>query len=185
MRVNRDWDHPPKFCDSCKHAYAPKTASCAHCGSSFSIPTGTQIKCKENGWDLPKRCESCRELFRHKPFKTVRETTWTGATVFRTYNSVGQLIGESKDEKGFFGDERRVHRAPTGKKTGTTKEKTDWLGNRYRETRAPDGSVKSTSRERTDWLGNKYTESRGGSSDTKHTTKTKTSWWGKKYRETQ
>jgi hypothetical protein len=72
--AHRDWDHPPKYCDSCKQSFAPVDTSCEHCGKGFTIPTGTQIKCKEKGWDLPKRCEDCRELFRHKLFKTVRET---------------------------------------------------------------------------------------------------------------
>lgn len=185
IRTHRDWDTPPKFCDSCKRTFAPQDASCEHCAKSFTIPTGTQIRCKEKGWDLPKRCEDCRELFRHKPFKTIRETDWLGNTVFKTYNSLGKLIGESRDEKGFWGDERRRHRIGMGNTTGLTREKKDWQGNPYRETRGLDGQVKSTSRERTDWLGNDYTESTGGSSSTQHKTSTETSWTGRKYRKTE
>jgi hypothetical protein len=185
IRANRDWDHPPKLCPECRQTYAPKDASCLHCGTSFTIYAGIQIKCQKNGWDLPKHCGDCRELFRHKPFKTVRETNWAGNTMFRTYNSIGQLISESRDETGFFGDKRRVHRSETGEHTGVTREKVNWLGNHYKETTGPDGMVKSTSRERTNWLGNKYTESTGGSSGTKHITRSKTSWTGKKYRETE
>ena len=70
IRIHRGWQTPPRFCDSCKLRYAPKNASCVHCGNSFDISTGTQVKCKEQGWDIPKRCEACRELFKHKPFRT-------------------------------------------------------------------------------------------------------------------
>jgi hypothetical protein len=184
IRVHRDWDHPPKFCVACKKAYVPQTASCSHCGKSFTISTGIQIKCRENGWDLPKRCDDCRELFRHKPFETVRETGWLGNTVFRTYNSIGQLIGESRDEMGFLGDKRRVHYSSTGKMTGVTSEETDLLGSPYRETTGADGRVKSTSRERTDLLG-KYTERTGGTSGIMHRTRTIISWIGQKIRKTE
>jgi hypothetical protein len=163
----------------------PKDATCDHCSNTFTIPTATQIRRDEQGWDLPKRCEECRELFRHKPFKTQRETGFWGNTVFRTYNSLGQLLSESRDEVGFWGDERRRHRSATGETTGMTRERTDFWGNEYRETRAPDGTVKSTSRERSDFFGNPYTESAGGTSSTKHKTRSKTSFWGKKYRQTE
>lgn len=144
------------------------------------------MKCEKSGWELPKRCDECRELFRHKPFNTMRETDVLGSVVFRMYNSLGQLIGESRDETGFFGDKKRVHVSGGGKTTGVTRERTDLLGSRYRETTGPNGEVKSTSRERTDLLGNKYTESTGGTSNTKHETRTKTSWWtGAKHRETE
>ena len=139
--VNRDWDSPPRYCDECKERYAAAEATCEHCSKSFTIPTGTQIKCKEKGWDLPKRCEACRELFRHKPFKTHRETDFWGKTVFRTYNGIGQLIAESRDEVGFFGDERRRHRSATGETTGVTRERTDSWENKYRETRDAAGGV--------------------------------------------
>lgn len=189
IRANSDWDHPPKFCDGCKHEFAPKSAECEHCNATFTIPMGTQINCKEHGWDLPKRCPECREKFRHKPFKTVREQTFLGKTVYRTYNSIGQLIAESTDEKTFWaGTEQRRHRSPTGNTIGITREqKRFWTGNPYLETARTDGTVKSTSEEKKHWLTNKpYTESTGGTSNTTHETRTKKSWWsGKKYRETE
>jgi hypothetical protein len=185
MKVNRDWTNPPKFCDTCKQAYSSKAVACSHCGNSFTISAGTQINCKQNDWDLPKRCDECRELFRHKPFKTVKETGLLGGISFKTYNSKGQFIGESRDETGLVGDERRVHRSKTGKTVGVTRERTDLFGGSYRETTGPDGSVKSTSRERTGLFGDKYTESTGGSSGTKHITRTVISWFGKKFRETK
>ena len=181
----RDWERPPKFCSRCKTAHSPIDASCSHCGASFTISTGTQIQCKKQGWELPKRCEICRQLFKHKPFKTVRETTLTGSPIFRTYNSLGQLIGESTDGKGLFGDERRVHRSHTGKPTGVTRKVKSAFGTQYNETRGTDGRVKSTSRERTGILGDKYTESTGGTSGIKHVTRTVISWFGKKFRKTE
>lgn len=185
IKANRDWDTPPKFCKSCKDSTAPKDVSCDHCGNSFTIPVGTQIKCKQSGWDLPKKCPDCRELFKHKPFKTVREETFFGNIVFRTYNSVGQLISESKDEKTFFGNDRRRHTSQTGKTTGFTREKETFFGTPYRETTRTDGSVKSQSREKTSFFGNKYSESQGGSSNSTHKTTTETTWTGKKYRKTE
>ncbi len=181
IRVHRDWQTPPRSCDSCKRTYSSKIANCAHCDKSFDISMGIQVKCKEKGWDLPKRCEDCRELFKHKPFRTERTKNFFGKTIFKTYNSIGQLIGESKDETGFFGDERRRHKSGTGKTTGITRDKADFFGNEYRETTGPAGKVKSHARNKTDFFGNEYTESTGGSSSTKHTTRTKTSFFGKEY----
>jgi len=185
INARREWEHPPKFCPRCKASYPPRNESCGHCGSSFTISTGTQIQCLKQGWDMPKRCEKCRELFKHKPFKTVRETTLTGSPVFRTYNSIGQLIGESIDGKGFFGDERRVHRSHTGKMTGVTRNATSLLGTKYKETRDSSGKVKSTEREQTGIIGDKYTESTGATSGTKHVTRTVKTWFGKMFRKTE
>jgi hypothetical protein len=153
---------------------------------AFTIPTGTRIRCKEKGWELPKRCEVCRKLFRHKPFRTEREMDLLGGVVFRTYNSVGQLIGESRDETGLLGDKKRVHRSSrSGKAVATTRDEVGILGDRYRETSGPDGTTKSRSRERTGLLGDKYTESTGGTSQTRHITRTVVSWVGRKLRKTE
>jgi hypothetical protein len=161
IRANRDWEHPPKYCSECKSRFAAKCATCDHCGDSFTIKTGLQIKCHENGWELPRKCERCRELFRHKPFKTVREDDFLGGVVFRTYNSLGELISESRDEKAFL-DERRRHTSRVGKTVGFTRDR-EFLGMEYRQTTRPDGSVKSRSTEE-EFLGDKYTRSEGGSS---------------------
>ena len=185
IHAHHDWDYPPVFCKECKEAHPPINASCSHCGINFSISTGAQINCLKNGWDLPKRCNDCRELFKHKPFQTVKEQDLLGNIVFRTYNSRGQIISETRDEVGFFGDNRRAHYSKTGKQIGITRDKTDIIGNPYRETTGLDGKIKSTSKERTDLLGNKFTESTGGTSETKHITRSQTSWTGKKYRETK
>ena len=186
MKVCRDWDRPPQFCPSCKQANPPKDVSCSHCGTSFTISASTQIQCRKNGWDLPKRCHDCRELFKHKPFKTIRETGVLGDVVYRTYNSLDQLIGESREVKELFGDKRREHQSRTGRSTGVTRERIGLLpGDRYKETTGPNGQTKSTSREREDLLGGKYTESVGGASKTEHKTRTRTDLTGKKYRETE
>ncbi|MBU4510947.1 hypothetical protein KJ830_07875, partial [bacterium] len=185
MWANRDWDSPPKFCKNCKSSNAPKDVTCDHCGKGFIIPVGTQIKCKQSGWELPRKCPDCRELFSHKPFNTVQEKTIFGNIIYRTYNSLGQLISESRDEKTFFGNEQRQHTSQAGKTIGVTQEKKTIFGTPYRETTRTDGSVKSRSREKTSFLGKKYTESEGGSSHTTHKTTTETTWTGKKYRKTE
>jgi hypothetical protein len=183
--ANRDWDFPPNFCKNCKSLYAPKNATCDHCGKGFAISVGIQIRCKQNGWELPRKCPDCRELFKHKPFNTVREKTILGNNVYRTYNSLGQLIAESRDEKTFYGNEQRRHTSQAGKTVGVTQEKKSFLGAPYRETTRTDGSVKSRSKEKTSFFGKKYTESEGGSSHTTHSTTTETTWTGKKYRKTE
>jgi hypothetical protein len=159
--------------------------ACSHCGATFTVGTGTQINCNQKGWELPKRCENCRELFRHKPFRTIKETDFFANPVFRTFNSLGQLISESRDETGILGDERRRHSSRFGKTVGITRDRTDFLGNPYRETTGPDGGVKSRSREGTGIFGDKYTESSGGSSNTKHVTRPKKDVFGNEYRETE
>ena len=143
IHVCTDWANPPRFCKDCKAAYAPKHAACEHCSKSFTILTGMQIRCKQNGWELPRKCRDCRELFKHKPFKTIKESTAFGSTVYRTYNSLGQLISESRDEKTVFGNERRRHTSNTGKTTGFTRNEKTIFGAPYRETRRADGSLKS------------------------------------------
>jgi hypothetical protein len=84
-------------CKDCKASLPTRSASCAHCGRSFEIKSGTRIKCKVNGWEEPKRCPKCKELFKHQPFKTRREETPLGV-VFRTYNARGDLVRESVEE---------------------------------------------------------------------------------------
>jgi hypothetical protein len=178
-------DHNSKYCDTCRSSHAPQDAICNHCGKGFVVPPGTQIKCKQSGWDLPKKCSDCRELFKHKPFKTVKETRILGSAVFRTYNSLGQLISESRDEKAIFGNDRRRHTNPIGNTTGFTRNKETVFGTPYRETTRPDGSVKSRSTEKTSIFGTKYTESTGGSSQATHKTTSEKTWWGKMFRKTE
>lgn len=199
IRANRDWDRPPKYCKECKERFPAAEMKCEHCGDRFTVSTSFQLKCKKNEWELPRKCDDCRELFRHKPFKTVRETTMFGRTIFRTYNSKDQLISESEDQKDFWGNEYRQHSNPEAtnvfgqaKKTGTTHSKKTMWDQPYRETRREDGAVKSTSEKKADFWGNKYTESTGGASNAKHTTQSKESSIGKllgskwaKWRETK
>lgn len=185
IRIHIDWDNPPKICDKCKRDYySPKTAICAHCGKGFTISTGLQLKCEENGWDLPKRCDDCRELFRHKPFRTQKETDMLGNVVFRIYNNRGVLISESRDYEGLL-DKKRIHYGRKGKIVAETRRREDVLGNRYRETTTRKGERKSISRDYKDVLGNEYTDSVGGTSKTKHRTWRRISWLGRKYSETE
>jgi len=60
MKVHRGWDHPPRSHKECLAAYTPKQVSCSQCGKGFTMSTATQLRCKENGWDLPRRCEECK-----------------------------------------------------------------------------------------------------------------------------
>jgi hypothetical protein len=186
IHANRDWDKPPKFCKTCREAYPPRSGTCEHCSASFAISTGLQLKCKDHGWELPRKCPSCRELFKQKPFRTVKESTLLGQVIYRTYNSRGDLISESRDETTVvLGIEQRRHRSGTGKTVGITRAKETIFGTPYRETKRDDGSLKSRSQEKTSILGNKYTESVGGSSETTHRTTTQRTWLGRLFRRTE
>jgi hypothetical protein len=186
IHANRDWDHPPVFCKPCKNAHPPQYKSCSHCGNTFTIPTGTLINCAKQGWDPPNRCKDCRELFKFKPFKTVRETDFLNNVVWRTYNSRGQFISESRDaSSGLPGDNYREHRSASGQVIGRTRDREGIIGGHYRETRGADGGVKSTSRDREGVFGDHYSESTGGSSNTTHQTRSHDNLLdGKKHRET-
>ncbi len=101
IKANREWDYTPILCNHCSDPIAPQSLSCGHCGSSFIIDANTQIKYRLNNWVFPKKCKDCRELFKHKPFKTVKEETIAGNTVhrvYRIYNSLGQLVSEVHEE---------------------------------------------------------------------------------------
>lgn len=185
IHANRDWDHPPVFCQECKQRNQPQYKPCSHCGATFTIPTGTLINCKKQGWDLPNRCKDCRELFKFKPFRTARETDLLNNVVWRTYNSRGQLISESRDTEGLPGDRYREHRSPSGQVIGRTRQHEGVFNHNYRETSGTDGRVKSTSRDKEGPFGDRYSESTGGSSGETHQTRTRDNLFnGKKHRET-
>jgi hypothetical protein len=80
----------------------------------FTIKSGTRVKCKIEGWGEPKKCQSCRDLFKWQPFYTQREEGPLGV-VYKTYNSRGQLVRESRKENAFLFGERVAH--SKGKKT--------------------------------------------------------------------
>ncbi len=128
MRVHREWNPVPDWCKDCRSSYPSRTASCNHCGSGFEIKSGTRIKCKINGWDEPKRCLACRELFQWKPFKTVKEYGLLGGVVFRTYNSRGALIRESREEATIFNGPRTRHTDKRGNTHGFSYEREGLLG---------------------------------------------------------
>jgi hypothetical protein len=164
--------------------YPEKYATCEHCGEGFTIYTSTQIRCGEKGWELPRKCSQCRELFRHTPYRTFREADLLGDVVFRTYNSLGQFLSESRDAMTITGNLRR-HTNQQGRTIAVSRRMKSVLGTPYIETRRSDGSVKSESWRRRTIFGNTHTESVGGSSSTSHETNDGTSWTGEKYRETR
>ncbi len=61
IKACTEWEHQPKFCKACKALNAPKDVACSQCGKRFQISTGFQLKCRENGWDLPTRCHECKD----------------------------------------------------------------------------------------------------------------------------
>lgn len=159
--------------------------TCERCDAEFTISSEAQLRCRVKGWAEPRKCEPCRELFRHKPFRTIREQDFFGATVFRTYNSRGELIAESRDEKDFFGNDRRRHTGHLGKTTGFTTDEKTFFGRDYRQTVRPgDRTVKSESFEEKDFFGKPYSESRSDRGTVNKTTTEKT-FFGKKFRETK
>lgn len=139
MRVHREWDRAPDWCQDCKRSYPARSRACDHCGTSFEIATGTRINCKIKGWDEPKRCPSCRELFKWKPFTTQKEHL-LGGVVFRTYNSRGQLVRESSKEFSMLEGDRIRHTDKRGKTHGFSYDREGPLGP-YTETTDKRGHV--------------------------------------------
>lgn len=136
FQANRDWSHVPEVCKSCKASLPSRNVSCSHCGKSFEIKSGTRIKCRINGWVEPKRCTSCKELFKHQPFTTRREETPLGV-VFKTYNARGQLVRESREEHAFLFGKRMKH--SKGGKTHAYSYQRDGVFHRYTEITDPSG----------------------------------------------
>jgi predicted RNA-binding Zn-ribbon protein involved in translation (DUF1610 family) len=58
--ARRDWEHPPKYCKRCKDKHDKREVACRECGKSFVLSTSLQLKCAKNGWELPTRCQECR-----------------------------------------------------------------------------------------------------------------------------
>jgi hypothetical protein len=105
--------------------------------------------------------------------------------VFRTYNSKGDLLSESRDEKDFFGNDRRRHTGDSGKTTGFTTHEKTFFGRDYRQTVRPgDRMVKSESFDEKDFFGRPYSESTSDRGTVNETRAEKT-FFGKKYRETK
>ena len=75
IRVNREWDHPPKVCKSCKAKRDAKwyERSCKHCGRSIKInrewPNPPEYH-EECAWLLEKSCEICgRDMKIHRAWE--------------------------------------------------------------------------------------------------------------------
>lgn len=137
FKAHRDWTHTPDVCKACKLHYPARTAACSHCGAWFTIKTGTRIKCRIEGWTEPKKCPSCRDLFKWQPFHTQREETPLGV-VYKTYNSRGQLVRESRKEHSFLFGERMVH-SKRAKPHAYSYEREGVLGPSYTEITNPSG----------------------------------------------
>ena len=139
FKAHRDWTHVPDACRACKAAFPQRTEWCNHCGSSFTIKSGTRINCKIKGWDEPRKCESCRDLFKWRPFYTERVDGPLGV-VLKTYNARGQLVRESRKQNTFLIGEHLSH--SKGKKTHGYSYERDGLLGPYTEITDASGKVK-------------------------------------------
>jgi hypothetical protein len=63
MRINRGWNRAPKSHKECLAEFAPKEFTCPSCEKPFVVTTPTQLRCREKGWELPKRCDPCKQDF--------------------------------------------------------------------------------------------------------------------------
>jgi hypothetical protein len=61
LKICREWEKPPRAHKDCLDRYRPRQENCMECGESFTISTGLQLKCKEQGWNLPTKCPQCKQ----------------------------------------------------------------------------------------------------------------------------
>ena len=143
IRACTEWDHPPKFCKVCKASNAPKDVACSQCGKQFQISTRFQLKCRENGWDLPTRCHECKNdalLIKgaigalRDEFPFALETTiekrgilFTDKVAVVRNRRTGEIVAEvTMNEEGIFFPQRVAVAADkkTGEKISKTREGT-------------------------------------------------------------
>lgn len=148
IRVCLDWKRIPKYCRDCRDAYPAYDEDCAHCGETFTIWTGTRIRCEEKGWDLPKRCPNCRKVLHQSPFYTTRLGGSDENPIYRTLNSRGQVVAESRGYTSWTGKRHHDHWSARGRKIALTWQATDSSGRPIRKTAEPDGAPLATSRSR-------------------------------------
>lgn len=141
IRACRDWDKPPRHCKSCRDQCAPRSFSCDQCGKSSELTTGFQLKCKENGWTFPTRCEECkhdallikgaigalRDEFRFALEATIEQRgfIFTDKVAVVRSKKTGEVVAEVKmTEKGIFSTTRIAvaTRSDTGKIVGETRD---------------------------------------------------------------
>lgn len=46
---------------------------CKECGAEFEVTTGEQTWYAEKGWELPKRCKTCREAAKERRKNKMQE----------------------------------------------------------------------------------------------------------------
>lgn len=119
-----------------------KQVACRQCGQYFSISTATQLKCRQNGWDLPSLCEQCKHdallikgalgaLKGQFPFAVEtgiekRGILFTDKVAVVRNKTTREVVAEVRmDEKGIFFTERvAVATTPDKKKISETRDET-------------------------------------------------------------
>jgi len=140
-RVHRGWPNPPRSHKECRAEVAPKEVACAQCGQCFTVSSGTQIACRKNGWELPRRCPECKHdallikgaigaLKGQFPFRL--ETTieqrgfvFTDKVAIVRNARTGETVAEVRmDERGFILTERvaLATAVKTGERISTTRD---------------------------------------------------------------
>src|ERR1017187_9560735 len=107
---------------------------------------GLQLKCKENGWNLPSRCPDCKAAAeRVKSIASTRtEKNWigqikrdeSGRPIKFHYSKDGRQVGQTKTETNWLGQVKtdgsgrpiRSHFDNAGKKAGQSATKQNWFG---------------------------------------------------------
>ena len=64
FRVCLEWNNPPKYCQECKNRYYAQNLACSICSDSFVWSIGSQIKARENHWEAPQKCPTCRNFIK-------------------------------------------------------------------------------------------------------------------------
>jgi len=142
LKVHRGWSTPPRSHKECLAQFKPKDVYCIDCNKLFTIKTGTQLKCRQQGWDLPRRCQECKDdrllitgaieaLRDTYPFALRAEITQRGfffpeKVVVVKGKKSGEVVAEVKmDVKGFLIDVHRVAEVfdpATGNRISYTRE---------------------------------------------------------------
>lgn len=110
MKVHRGWARAPRAHKECLAEFAPREVQCPDCANLFTISTATQLRCREKGWELPRRCDDCkgnhrliqaaltgiRHLFRFGLIGTVHEagTLFEGRVVVICGRKTGEPLAE-------------------------------------------------------------------------------------------
>lgn len=66
IKINSKWKKPPKYHKECLSLFPSKQVVCNKCGGFFEINSYTQMHCFQKGYELPKKCNSCKKKRRKK-----------------------------------------------------------------------------------------------------------------------